>query len=221
MINPLDLNDINLRSRKVLHKDALIIIEEPIEEESPNKIINNDSSNVIKKTSSSVINQAQQSSTPPFPERLALEKKIKQYGYDLLDDLKNVCIKIPLLQAIKDIPIYAKIVRELCINKLGKKKKDPKTMQVIGKLAYLILGKTYMQKYVYPGSSILKSHINNVAIANTLIDLGEAINVIEKGTMDELQLSNICTTPTILQLVDRSTRKLEGVLDDIIFSLIS
>jgi hypothetical protein len=117
MINSLGINDINLRLGKVLQQDAPIIVEEPIEEETPNKKNNNDSPNEINQTSSSITNQAHKSSTPPFPERLALEKKITQSGYDLLDELKNVCIRIPLLQAMKDIPIYARTVRELCIKK--------------------------------------------------------------------------------------------------------
>jgi hypothetical protein len=37
--------------------------------------------------------------------------------------------------------------------------------------------------------------------------------------MDESQLSNLCNTPIVLQLVDRSTIKPEGVLEDIIVSL--
>jgi hypothetical protein len=70
-----------------------------------------------------------------------------------------------------------------------------------------------------PGIPIVKIHINNVAIANTLIDLGETINAMTKGTMDELQFSNLRNTPTILQLDDRSTIKPEGVLEDVIVSL--
>ena len=42
---------------------------------------------------------------PPFPERLAIEKPLIHLAYDILNELKNVCVKIPLLQAIKDIPI--------------------------------------------------------------------------------------------------------------------
>jgi hypothetical protein len=80
---------------------------------------------------------------------------------------------------------------ELCIKKMGRKNKYPQTMQFIGKLADLMLGKIYMQKYVDLGSPIVKIHINNVAIANTLIDLVATINVMKKGTMDELQLSNL------------------------------
>lgn len=57
--------------------------------------------------------------------------------FDILDELKNSYVKIPLLQTIKEIPIYAKIVKVLCIKKTGKKK-DPTTILVIGKLSSLM-----------------------------------------------------------------------------------
>ena len=53
-------------------------------------------------------------SSPPFPERLTLLKLIISSYFDLLGELKNIFIKIPLLQAIQDILIYAKIIKELC-----------------------------------------------------------------------------------------------------------
>ena len=47
--------------------------------------------------------------TPPFLERLVKEKiSISLPKFDVLDELTNVCVKFPLLQAIKDIPIYTK-----------------------------------------------------------------------------------------------------------------
>jgi len=45
---------------------------------------------------------------PPYPERLNVSKPVEPLKYDPLDELKNVNIRIPLLQALKDIPIYAK-----------------------------------------------------------------------------------------------------------------
>jgi hypothetical protein len=50
-------------------------------------------------------------------------------------ELKNLCVKIPLLQAIQDIPIYAKKVRELCLKKVGRKKKGPPIIQFFGQSA--------------------------------------------------------------------------------------
>jgi len=54
---------------------------------------------------------------PPFLERLKINKGIEKHivlpDYDMINELKNACIKIPLLQYIKEIPIFAKIIREL------------------------------------------------------------------------------------------------------------
>eukprot|EP00253_Pinus_taeda_P008796 PITA_08796 len=76
-----------------------------------------------------------------------------------------------------------------------------------------------MQKYVDPGSPIVKTHINGVEIPNTLIDFGAAINIMSTQTMEQLKLPNLLFTPTLLQLVDRSIIKLDGVLEDISVSL--
>ena len=53
--------------------------------------------------------------TAPFLERLAIAKPVTYPEYDVVNELKNICIKIPLLQAIKDIPIYSKVIKDLCI----------------------------------------------------------------------------------------------------------
>ena len=50
-------------------------------------------------------------SSPPFLEQLIIPSPLEHPDFDLLGELKNLCIKIPLLQAIQDIPIYAKPLR--------------------------------------------------------------------------------------------------------------
>jgi hypothetical protein len=42
---------------------------------------------------------------PPYSDRLIIEKPTTRPEFDILNELKNICVKIPLLQAIKDIPI--------------------------------------------------------------------------------------------------------------------
>ena len=60
-------------------------------------------------------------------------------------------------------------------------------------------------------------HINNTLVHNTLIDLEAAINFMTKDTMLRLNLQIFFRDiPTVLQLADRSTIKLEGMLEDII-----
>ena len=68
--------------------------------------------------------------------------------FDILDELKNSYVKIPLLQEIKDIPIYEKTIKELCIKKNGRRKRDPPTIQVISRLVNLMSTKTTIEKYL-------------------------------------------------------------------------
>eukprot|EP00253_Pinus_taeda_P023379 PITA_23379 len=76
-----------------------------------------------------------------------------------------------------------------------------------------------MEKYVDPGSPIVKTHINGIEIPNTLIDLGNAINIMSRQTMEQLKLPNVLFTPTLLQLADRSILKLDSVLEYISVSI--
>lgn len=50
-----------------------------------------------------------------------------------------------------------------------------------------------------PGNSIVTSYINNIPIPNTLIDQGDAKNIMTINTMEELQFKDLRPTPTILE----------------------
>ena len=76
-----------------------------------------------------------------------------------------------------------------------------------------------MQKYVDPGSPIFKTHINGIEIPNTRIDLGAAINIMCRQTIEQLKLPNLLFTPTLLQLAYQSIIKPDTVLEDIPISL--
>jgi hypothetical protein len=138
---------------------------------------------------------------------------------DIEDELRNVCIKIPLLQAIKDIPIYAKIIRDLCIKKPGRKKKEPPLVQVVGQLSEFISEMPY--KYNDPGNPVVTVEINGISLPNTLIDLGAIINVMPFDTMQKLQINQLRPTQTMIELADKSVISPAGSLDDITVTLAS
>lgn len=167
----------------------------------------NHSSILIKQTSSNTY-QPQSSKYPPYPERFNLVKPIIFSKFDLITRLKNVCIKIPFIQAIKDIPIYVKTVRELCIKKLGRKKIEPQTIQFIGKTTNLMSGHICMDNYIDPNSPIVSVHITNILISESLIFLGVVINIMNTDTMEQFHLSNLQPTPRVLELADRSKLRL-------------
>ena len=96
------------------------------------------------------------------------------------------------------------------------KKKDPTTINVVGHLVDIVLGKVLNPKYANPRSPIVTINISNLSIPKTLIDLGVAINVMTKDTMLRLNLQPLLRhTTTVLQLAYSSTICLEGMLEDI------
>jgi len=129
-------------------------------------------------------------------------------------------VKIPLLQAIKDVPIYNKLVKEKCFRHPGRRKRDVSTINVIGQPSDLMLGQVICPKYLDPGSPVVDVHINGTIIPHTLIDLGATINVMTRDTMLKLNLQgSLRKTLTILQLADRSTMTPEGIVKDVLVSV--
>jgi len=87
-----------------------------------------------------------------------------------LNELKNIRVKIPLLQAIKDIQIYNKVIKELCIKCSVKKKNGPLTIHVIGEMSECMKNQSQITKYTNPGAPVVAVIVNNTTIENTLID---------------------------------------------------
>ena len=85
-----------------------------------------------------------------------------------MNELNNICINIPLLQYIKDIPIYSKVIKELCIKHPGKKEKDPVIIHVIGEMFECMTYQSQIEKYTNPRAPVLIVIIKNTAIENTL-----------------------------------------------------
>jgi len=157
---------------------------------------------------------------PPFPERLRVTTQPDPEENELLGELKQLCVRIPLLQAIKDVSIYNKLVKEKCFRHPGKRKRDASTINVIGQLFDLMLGQVICPKYLDPGSPIVDVHINGTIIPHTLIDLGAAINVMTRDTMLKLNLQgSLRKISTVLQLADCSTVTPEGIVEDVFVSL--
>jgi hypothetical protein len=209
------LQNIELRSGRILQKEPLAVTEQKENKENEDKTLNQN-----KQADEIQNKQMQTVHPPPFPDRLTQAKlPMPLPQFDVLDELKNVYIKIPLLQAIKDIPIYTKAIKELCLKKPTKKRFDSQTIHVIGNLAGLMTNTISMEKYVDPGIPRVTTIINNIPIPNTLIDLGAAINVMTLETMKTLQLTNLQFTPIVLELADRSKIIPEGILEDITVSL--
>ena len=85
---------------------------------------------------------------PPFPQALRSKKKASQQA-GILEVLRQVKVNIPLLDIIKQVPAYAKFLKDLCTIKkgLGIEKKAFLTEQVSS-----IIHSKNPVKYKDPGS---------------------------------------------------------------------
>lgn len=93
---------------------------------------------------------------------------------------------------------FTLVFRELCLKKPSRKKQDSNIVHVIRQLAEIMLGNNVLPKYSDPRSPIIGVSIKGSLIKNALIDLGAAINVTTKKTIDDMQLNNIRSIPTVL-----------------------
>ena len=125
-----------------------VIIEQIDSEEKEPEMVVEESNRVNKNHTlpQPLVTQKHQAELP-HPERLAVSKPTPQVEFDLLGELQNLFVKIPLLQAMRDVPIYVKTLREYCAKKPKKKSRDPLTIHVMGKLSDVIMGRSMHVKY--------------------------------------------------------------------------
>jgi hypothetical protein len=109
-ITPMHCDKIKLRSGRIVE---LII------EDAPSSELDKESGERPSAKIEEIDQPILESADPPFPERLKITKHVELPSFNLLGELQNMHVNIPLLQAIRDVPIYAKIVRDLCIKKPG------------------------------------------------------------------------------------------------------
>jgi len=99
---PVGLNDLQLRSRKVVtlenQKKTMVIIDENGGEETPDHSEKNDTIQPIPVHSEPL---SYSSNGPPYPDRLLVEKKDHILESSLASELRNLFIRVPLLKDIK------------------------------------------------------------------------------------------------------------------------
>lgn len=152
---------------------------------------------------------------PTFLERLLGRKPSSHPELDILGVLQKLFVKILLLQAMKDISIYAKTIKAYFSKKLLRKSKDPLAIHVMGKLSDIMLGNLIPTKYGDLGNQIMIVKINEVDIPKVLVDLVATINIVTFVTIITFSPQRLKPTPTVVELAYRSTIKLVEKLEDI------
>ena len=148
----------------------------------------------------------------PYPHRLRAPKKVNNH-YEIYELFKQVKLNIPLLDAIKQIPSYAKFLKDLCTvkRKLG-----------VNKEAFMIEQSTSLiqnnlpPKYKDPGSHTISIVVGNSKLGHALVDLGASVNLLPYSIYVDLGLGELEPTNITLQLADRSVKIPRGIVKDVL-----
>ena len=148
----------------------------------------------------------------PYPHRLRALKKVNNHSeiYELFKQVKG---NIPLLDAIKQIPSYAKFLKDLCIvkRKLGVNKDVFMTEQSTS-----LIRNNLPPKYKDPGSPTISIVVGNSKLGHDLVDLGASVNLLSYSVYVELGLGELEPTNITLQLADRSVKIPRGIVKDVL-----
>jgi hypothetical protein len=194
---------ITLRSGKVIEKPIL----EPCEKD--NELISEGKEGVEfehckEKTDSPPV--------LPFPHVMTKQRKVN-HNSKIFETFKHVRINIPLLDAIKQVPSYAKFLKDLCT---VKRKLNVKKKVFLAEQVSVILQNNNALKYKDPGCPTISCFIGNHIIEKALLDLGASVNLLPYLVFQSLNLGELKPTSVTLLLTDRSVKVPRGIVEDVL-----
>ena len=177
-------------------KKASTVVE-PLEEEQPTE------------------EEVKHSVPPPFPQTLQ-KRKNSVNQTEILEVLQKVKVNIPLLDMIKQVPTYAKFLKDLCMVKRGfnVNKKAFLTEQV----SAIFECKTLV-KYKDPGCPTISVNIGGICVEKALLDLGASVNLLPFSMYKQLGLGELKPTTITLSLADRSIKIPKGTIEDVLIQV--
>ncbi|RDY00103.1 hypothetical protein CR513_16758, partial [Mucuna pruriens] len=154
-----------------------------------------------------------------FPTRTSSARPIES-DEELLKMFRKVEINIPLLDAIKQIPKYAKFLKELCVHK---RKKIKESMEVGGVVSALTRNETSTagakllpKKCRDPRIVFVPCTIGECTFVDAMLDLGASINVMPASIYRALNFGDLEPTGMTIQLANRSIVQPLGVVEDVL-----
>ena len=196
----------NRKKKKKIDQPMHILVEETKEEkevELEHIIIKEDS---MKK-----------SMPPPFPQALKGKKEASNQT-EILEVLRQVKVNIPLLDMMKQVPTYAKFLKDLCTVKRGLNV-DKKAF-LIEQVSAIIQSKTPV-KYKDPGSPTILMNIKGTCVDKALLDLGASVNRLPYSVYKQPGLGELKPTTMTLSLVDRSVKIPKGIVEDVLVKVVN
>lgn len=188
-----------------------------MEEEKNEKLIDEDS--ILRRTKSQILKDGDKPQIIPsyvkLPYPHLAKKKKKEDGQfkKFMDIFSQLQVNIPFIEALDQMPIYAKFIKELLTGR--RKPKDDENIS-LSENCSAILQKKLPPKLKDPGAFTIPCSIGPVNIGRALCDLGASINLMPLSMMKKLGCGEPKPTRMTLTLADRSISHPFGVLEDVL-----
>ncbi|KAK8619606.1 hypothetical protein V6N13_135888 [Hibiscus sabdariffa] len=149
---------------------------------------------------------------PPFPQRLKKQKQDYQFK-KFFDILKQVHINLPLVEALQQMPNYAKFLKDMVSRKrrIGEFETAAATETCLA-----LMHNKLPAKKTDPGSFTIQCSIGHNHSTKALCDPGASINLMPKTVFQKLGIREAKPTTVMLQLADHSFVQPEGKIEDIL-----
>ncbi|XP_021813292.1 uncharacterized protein LOC110756196 [Prunus avium] len=150
----------------------------------------------------------------PFPQRLK-SKKIEEQFEKFLHILKKLEINIPFIDALEQMPTYAKFMKDI-ITSMKKLGNNP-TVKLSKRCSAILQGHKLPEKKKDPGCFDIPCTIGSIYFDKALCDLGSSINLMPLSIARKMGLGEeIKSTSVSLQMADRSITLPKGLIEDVI-----
>lgn len=120
-----------------------------------------------------------------------------------------------MLEAIKQVPAYAKFLKYMCTYKRKSKSHDPKKVNLDGQVRS-ILQCNMPPKFKDPGIPTISCFIGDYKISNALLDFRSSVNLIPYSIYEKLGLVDSQPANMTLQLANMSFRVPAGKINDVL-----
>nr|XP_016509549.1 PREDICTED: uncharacterized protein LOC107827011 [Nicotiana tabacum] len=133
-----------------------------------------------------------------------------------LDKLKQIHLNIALMDMLREVPKYAKYIKDIVENKrrLTEFETDALTEECTSRIQHKL-----PQKRKDSGSFTILVRIGEIDVGRALCDLGGSINLMPLLVFKQLGLVASRPTTVLLQLSDRSYVYPEGVIADVLLHI--
>ncbi|XP_070007887.1 uncharacterized protein [Nicotiana sylvestris] len=138
---------------------------------------------------------------PPYPQRLAKKNNENQFK-KFIGMMKSLSINVPLVEALEQMPGYAKFMRDLVTKKRSINCKTIKMTHQVSAIVH-----SMAPKLEDPGDFTIPCTIGSAEFAIALCDLGENINLMPYLVFKTLGIEQSRPTSMRLKMADRTMKR--------------